>query len=160
LNTHALTSYIIILIILVVLESVRLPYHPGGRKTYLPYIVSHGFVQIDAQIGLSHRTPYAAFIQHSLPLLLHPSVDFSSCMSTRPTKERAYWTTEDENTLLLFLIDHKSEGDSGGFKKTTWNAATFEVNKKVSRGEMKTADACKAKFRAVCLFFARFKLFY
>ena len=76
-------------------------------------------------------------------------------MSTRSTKERAHWTTEDESTLLLFLIDHKAKGDSGGFKKTTWNAAATEVNKKVSRGGMKTADACKSKFRVVSPFIAR-----
>jgi len=81
-------------------------------------------------------------------------------MSTRPNKERAHWTSEDESTLLLFLIDHKAEGDSGGFKKSTWNAAAIDVNKNISKGGMKTGDACKNKFRAVSPFFSSFELFY
>jgi hypothetical protein len=81
-------------------------------------------------------------------------------MSTRATKECAYWTMEDESTLLLFLIDHKTEGDSGGFKKTTWNAAAIDVNKMVSRGGMKTAEACKSKFLVASPFYCSFELFF
>jgi len=77
-------------------------------------------------------------------------------MPTKPTKERAHWTTDDEKALLLFLIDHKAEGDSGGFKKTTWNAAAVDVNKLISRGGMKTGDACKGKFHVVSPFFLWF----
>ena len=84
--------------------------------------------------------------QHSLARFLHLTVSFLPRMSTRPTKERAHWTSEDESTLLLFLIDHKAKGDSGGFKKTTWNAAATNVNKNISKGGMKTTDACKNKF--------------
>ena len=79
-------------------------------------------------------------------------------MPTKSTKERAHWTTEDEKALLLFLFDHKSEGDSGGFKKATWNAAAIDVNKQISRGGMKTGDACKGKFRVVCSFFCCFEV--
>jgi len=75
-------------------------------------------------------------------------------MSTRLTKERAHWTSEDESALLLFLIDHKAEGDSGGFKKTTWNAAAADVNKNISKGGIKTGDGCKNKFRAVSPFYS------
>jgi len=39
-------------------------------------------------------------------------------MYKRPTKEHVQWTTEAEKALL-FLIDHKAEGDSGGFLKVT-----------------------------------------
>ena len=81
-------------------------------------------------------------------------------MSTRPTKECAHWTLEDESALLLFLIDHKAERDSGGFKKTTWNAAATDLNKNISKGGIKTADACKNKFWAVSLFYSLFELFY
>jgi hypothetical protein len=70
-------------------------------------------------------------------------------MSAGTAKQRAHWTAEDEKTLLTYLIEHKSEGDSGSFKKVTWTAAAVEVNKKVSKGAPKTGDACKAKFRAV-----------
>ena len=76
-------------------------------------------------------------------------------MSTRATKGGAQWTTEDESTLLLFLIDHKAEGVSGAFKTTTWDAAAIEVNKKVSRGGMKTAESCKSKFKVESPFIAR-----
>ena len=33
-------------------------------------------------------------------------------MSTRPTKQRAHWTTEDEKALLTYLIEHKAEHES------------------------------------------------
>ena len=67
-------------------------------------------------------------------------------MSTRPTKERAHWTSEDESTLLLFLIDHKAEGDSGGFKKSTWNAAAINVNKNISKVEWRQEMLVRTNF--------------
>ena len=79
-------------------------------------------------------------------------------MPTKPTKERAHWTSEDEKALLFFLIDHKAEGDSGGFTKTTWNAAAVNINKLISQGGMRTGDACKGKFRVVSPFFFYFEV--
>ena len=69
------------------------------------------------------------------------------------TKKNANWTLADKTALLDFLIEHKSEGDSGGFKKPTWTAAAVEVNKSVTIGGRKTFDSCKSKFRSVRLFF-------
>jgi hypothetical protein len=57
----------------------------------------------------------------------------------------AHWTTEDEKALLLFLIDHKAEGDSGSFKKATWNAAAIDVNKQIS--------SCKSIFEIILIVF-------
>ncbi len=106
---------------------------------------------------MSHTTvtpqahPFSLISQHFLTLFFSPSPLLS--MSTRPTKQCAHWTTEDKKALLAYLIEHKSEGDSGGFKKATWTAAAIEVNKDVSKGALKTGEACKAKFRAVSLTF-------
>ena len=77
-------------------------------------------------------------------------------MSKKSTKEHAHWTTEDEKVLLLFLIDHKAEGDSDGFKKATWNAAAININEQISQGGLKTGDACKEKFQVVSPFLKSF----
>ena len=99
-------------------------------------------------------------LQHSRARFLHLSVSLLPWMSTRPTKKCAHWTSEGESTLLLFLIDHKAVGDSGGFKKSTWNAAAININKNISKGGMKTGDTFKNKFWAVSPFFSSFELFY
>ena len=70
------------------------------------------------------------------------SVFYLECLPGLPKN----MPTEDESTLLLFLIDHKAKGDSGGFKKSTWNAAAIDINKNISKGGMKTGDAYKNKF--------------
>ena len=73
-------------------------------------------------------------------------------MSKKSTKEHAHWTTEDEKVLLLFLIDHKAEGDLGSFKKATWNSAAININEQIFQGGLKTGDACKGKFQVVSPF--------
>ena len=77
-------------------------------------------------------------------------------MPPKPTKERATWTMDDITALLEYLTAHKSEGDSGGFKKATWTAAAAHVNGVLTCGAPKTGDGCKGKFRTVSYFFLRF----
>ncbi|KAF8958635.1 hypothetical protein BDZ97DRAFT_1668203 [Flammula alnicola] len=47
---------------------------------------------------------------------------------------RAYWTTSDEENLLDFLIEMKSQGCDGGFKTVTWVGAAAKVNETKTRG--------------------------
>jgi hypothetical protein len=62
---------------------------------------------------------------------------------------RCHWMDADKLALINFLLDHKAEaGDGGSFKP--WNAAAVEMLKHTTKGGMKVAVKCKAKYVAVC----------
>ncbi|KAF8877642.1 hypothetical protein BD779DRAFT_1389539, partial [Infundibulicybe gibba] len=59
----------------------------------------------------------------------------------------AHWTQDDETRLIAYLLEHKSEaGDGFSFKNTTWNGASTELNKHITKGGFKTAMSCKNKW--------------
>lgn len=67
---------------------------------------------------------------------------------------RAVWTIPDEEALMEFLIEHKSEaGDGNNFKKALWTSAATHLNTIKTRGAPKTADSCRAKYKAVSVLF-------
>ena len=69
---------------------------------------------------------------------------------SKPTKERAHWTVEDEASLLEFLNERKSKAGNGlNFKQPDWNAATAHINTNITRGAPKTADSCRSKYGSV-----------
>jgi len=62
---------------------------------------------------------------------------------------RAYWTIADEENLLDFLIEKRSEGGEGSFKPATWIAAAAKVNETKTRGGNKSKDSCRSKYQSV-----------
>lgn len=76
-----------------------------------------------------------------------PPVDASST-----AEPRCHWTEADELALINFLLDHKADaGDGYNFKPVTWNAAAVEMLKHTTKGGIKVASKCKAKYVAVRL---------
>jgi hypothetical protein len=74
----------------------------------------------------------------------------ASSTGTPTVDPRCHWTVDDELALINFLLDHKAEaGDGGSFKATTWNAAAVEMLKHTTRGGIKVATKCKAKYVSV-----------
>jgi hypothetical protein len=64
--------------------------------------------------------------------------------------ERCHWNPSDDAALISFLLDHKAEaGDGGSFKANIWNAAAVEMLKHTTKGGVKIASKCKAKYVAV-----------
>ena len=64
---------------------------------------------------------------------------------------RCHWTEADELTFINFLLDHKAEvGDGGGFKANIWNVVVVEMLKHTTKGGIKIATKCKAKYVVVC----------
>jgi hypothetical protein len=60
---------------------------------------------------------------------------------------RCHWMDADELALINFLLDHKAEsGDGGSFKSNIWNAAAAEMVKHTTKGGIKVAAKCKAKY--------------
>ena len=65
---------------------------------------------------------------------------------------RCHWTDADELALINFLVDHKAEaGDGGSFKADVWNAAAAEMLKHTTKGGIKVAAKCKAKYVTVSM---------
>ena len=65
--------------------------------------------------------------------------------------ERCHWNPSDDAALISFLLDHKAEArDGGNFKANIWNAAAVEMLKHTTKGGVKVASKCKAKYVAVC----------
>ena len=64
--------------------------------------------------------------------------------------ERCHWNPSDDVALISFFLDHKAEAkDGGSFKANIWNAATVEMLKHTTKGGVKIASKCKAKYVAV-----------
>ncbi|KAG1759426.1 hypothetical protein EDD22DRAFT_738670, partial [Suillus occidentalis] len=69
--------------------------------------------------------------------------------SGRTRKVPAYWTQDEEATLLQYLLSHKAEaGDTASFQKTTWHGAATHINAAFpnQRGGEKTTGVCKTKW--------------
>jgi hypothetical protein len=81
----------------------------------------------------------------------NPELENASAVYTKPQKERATWTQDDETALITFLLKHKSEaGDGGNFKSSTWTLVATKMNGLKKKGGEKTADSCKGKWTRVC----------
>jgi hypothetical protein len=64
--------------------------------------------------------------------------------------ERCHWGPSADAALISFLLDHKAEaGDGGSFKPNIWNAAAVKMLKHTTKGGIKIASKCKAKYVAV-----------
>ena len=75
-----------------------------------------------------------------------PPIGVADTFST----ERCHWNPSDDAALISFLLDHKAEaGDGGSFKANIWNAAAVEMLKHTTKGGVKIASKCKAKYVAV-----------
>jgi len=61
----------------------------------------------------------------------------------------AYWTISDEENLLNFLIEKKSEGGEGGFEPAIWVAAAIKVNETKTCSGNKSKDSCRSKYQSV-----------
>ena len=65
--------------------------------------------------------------------------------------ERCHWSNTDELAFINFLLECKAEaGDRGNFKANIWNATAVETLKHTTKGGMKVALKCKAKYVSVC----------
>ncbi|KAJ8517336.1 hypothetical protein ONZ45_g5438 [Pleurotus djamor] len=61
--------------------------------------------------------------------------------------ENARWTASDEDTLVHFLYEHKSEaGDGGNFKKPTFVAASALLTPLITIGGPKPWKSCSSKW--------------
>ena len=70
------------------------------------------------------------------------------------TVPHAFWTPDDEDQLVNFLLDHRaSAGDGGNFKEATFQALSPILAPLVMRGGPKTVHACQNKWNAVRFFF-------
>ena len=63
---------------------------------------------------------------------------------------RCHWTDTDELTFINFLLGCKANvGDGGGFTANHWNAVAVEMLKHTTKGGIKVAAKCKAKYVSV-----------
>jgi len=71
--------------------------------------------------------------------------------SLRSRKPAAYWTKEEEESLLQFLSEHKSITGDGNFKTKTFHDASNHLKDKfpMQRGAEKTWSVCQSKWSAV-----------
>jgi hypothetical protein len=76
-------------------------------------------------------------------------------LTTAPIQiSKAIWTTEDEMALIDFLVERRAEaGDGANFKATIWGAAAQEMAKHMTKGGVKTPEACKTKWGRVCIWY-------
>ncbi|KAJ7933306.1 hypothetical protein B0H13DRAFT_2306983 [Mycena leptocephala] len=59
----------------------------------------------------------------------------------------AHWTKEDEEKLISYLWDHRSEGDGYNFKiSPTWKGVAAYLNQSITKGGAKNAAGCKGKW--------------
>jgi hypothetical protein len=80
----------------------------------------------------------------------HHSSD-SPPLVTGTTESRCHRTEADKLAFINFLLDHKAEaGDGGNFKSNIWNDVSVEMLKHTSKGCVKVASKCKAKYILVC----------
>jgi hypothetical protein len=70
------------------------------------------------------------------------------------TVPHAFWTQDDEDQLIDFLLDHRAAaGDRGNFKEVTFQALSALLTPLVTKGGPKTVRACQNKWNAVRWFF-------
>ena len=66
-------------------------------------------------------------------------------------KDKAHWTTSDEQALLDYLLNlDPKAGDGKNFKPVVWNGASALLAPLVTKGALKTASSCKSKWGDVC----------
>ena len=80
---------------------------------------------------------------------LHPAPNVTSSADKNaplPTGN-AHWTKEDEEKLISYLWDHRSEGDGYNFKTSpTWKGAATHLNQSITKGGAKNSAGCKGKW--------------
>ena len=70
------------------------------------------------------------------------------------TVPHAFWTPDNEDQLINFLMDHRAAvGDGGNFKEVTFQALSALLTPLVTKGGPKTVRACQNKWNAVRFFF-------
>ena len=63
----------------------------------------------------------------------------------------AVWTTGDEDKLLDFLLEHwAAAGDGGNFKEAAFQGILGLLTPLVTKGRLKTVQACQNKWNSVC----------
>ncbi|KAG1794250.1 uncharacterized protein HD556DRAFT_1443200 [Suillus plorans] len=63
------------------------------------------------------------------------------------TKDRCFWTLDDETHLIQYIATHRAKGGNGmNFDKTFWTSASNETSKHTTQGAPKTIDACQSKW--------------
>ncbi|KAG1801830.1 hypothetical protein EV424DRAFT_1585945 [Suillus variegatus] len=63
------------------------------------------------------------------------------------TKDRCFWTLDDETHLIQYIATHRAKGGNGmNFDKTFWTSASNETSKHTTQGAPKTIDACQLKW--------------
>lgn len=62
-------------------------------------------------------------------------------------KDKAHWTTSDEQALLDYLLNlDPKAGDGKNFKSVVWTGASALLAPLVTKGAPKTASSCKNKW--------------
>ncbi|KAG6836266.1 hypothetical protein H0H93_009626 [Arthromyces matolae] len=86
-----------------------------------------------------------------MTLPISPSSDTQDTASKAKTRwPQASWTDADEENLMAYLVEHKSEGgDGGNFKKPTWVKAAAHANQTITKGAAKTSDSCGGRCGAL-----------
>jgi hypothetical protein len=87
---------------------------------------------------------------------MHTRSSNSPPASEDPTspREKAVWSTDDEEFLIQFLLERKGEMTSNAmFKETVFKEAGEALDKRLKKGAKKTALSCKTKWMRVCISF-------
>ena len=66
------------------------------------------------------------------------------------TKDRCFWTLDDETHLIEFITANQAKGGDGlNFNKAFWTSACTEMAKHTTQGAVKTLEACQSKWSRV-----------
>jgi hypothetical protein len=67
--------------------------------------------------------------------------------------DKAFWTEKEEDGLLQYLMDHKSEaGDGANFPNPVWQAVSKHLQPLHGKGAPKTPKSCKSKWSNVSIY--------
>ena len=75
---------------------------------------------------------------------------YASILMSQPQQEKAHWNEDEVAALITYLYDHRSEGEGGSFKDTTYNAVVTHIAPKLTQGPTKTKKRVKTKWASVC----------
>ena len=64
--------------------------------------------------------------------------------------DKAFWTVEEEDALLQYLLDHKSEvGDGANFPNSVLQGLSQQIQPLFQKGAAKNPKSCKSKWSNV-----------
>ena len=70
-----------------------------------------------------------------------------------PQSTKAHWTDIEVTELIAYLYTHRSEGEQGNFKVSTYAGAAAHISGYLVQGPPKTMKMCKTKWSSVSVYF-------